>query len=323
MKTILALLLAAFFLNSFAQVAINADGTPPHLSAMLEVKSITKGLLIPRMTEAQMQAIASPAAGLIVYNTNAKAVFVYNGGSWTLTPSATALLLRDTDGDTRVEVEKNPDEDIIRFSLAGVERMRLRGYRLELPSGATSNLLIGIASGNYLTTGENNTAVGDSALKMNSTGMSNTAVGLGALQRNADGSQNAAFGVAALSMNTSGQYNAAFGNLALGSNISGTYNTAMGHSALIANTGHYNTALGSRTLSANTSGEGNIGIGSEALFGNETGNGNVAIGRAALYNITDRSRLIAIGDSALHYNGTGTTLPEHGTNNVAIGVRAL
>jgi hypothetical protein len=141
MKTILLALLAAFSLPAFTQVAINSDATPPHASAMLEIKSITKGMLIPRMTEAQMQAIASPAAGLMVYNTNAKAIFFYNGGSWTHTPSATALLLRDTDGDTRVEVEKNPDEDIIRFSLAGVERMRLRGYRLELPSGGQVTII--------------------------------------------------------------------------------------------------------------------------------------------------------------------------------------
>ncbi|NQV01459.1 MAG: hypothetical protein HQ542_02355, partial [Bacteroidia bacterium] len=75
------IILAAFFLLSVtidAQVAINEDGTDGDPSAMLDVKSTSKGLLIPRMTEAQRMAIINPAKGLLVYQTDADSGFYYN-----------------------------------------------------------------------------------------------------------------------------------------------------------------------------------------------------------------------------------------------------
>jgi hypothetical protein len=51
---------------------------------MLDVKSTTKGLLAPRMTAAQRGEITSPAAGLLVYQTDATAgYYYYNGSAWT------------------------------------------------------------------------------------------------------------------------------------------------------------------------------------------------------------------------------------------------
>jgi hypothetical protein len=52
-------------------------------SAILQVTSTTKGFLPPRMTLAQRTAIASPATGLIVYQTDGtEGVYVYSGGAW-------------------------------------------------------------------------------------------------------------------------------------------------------------------------------------------------------------------------------------------------
>ncbi len=50
-------------MNQLAQVAVNNDGSNADPSAILDVKSTSSGLLFPRMTEAQMNAIATPAAG--------------------------------------------------------------------------------------------------------------------------------------------------------------------------------------------------------------------------------------------------------------------
>jgi hypothetical protein len=69
----------------FAQggVAINTDNSAPHASAALDVKSTTQGVLIPRLTQAQRTAIASPATGLMVYQTDGTAGFYfYNGTAW-------------------------------------------------------------------------------------------------------------------------------------------------------------------------------------------------------------------------------------------------
>src|SRR5688572_18654740 len=53
--------------NAQQGVAINTDGSNPHPSALLDIKSTTKGLLIPRMTVGERRAIASPTYGLLVY----------------------------------------------------------------------------------------------------------------------------------------------------------------------------------------------------------------------------------------------------------------
>ena len=66
---------------TFAQVGIGT--TTPDASSALDITSTTKGLLIPRMTETQRDAITSVAAGLMIYQTNGTAGFYcYNGSSW-------------------------------------------------------------------------------------------------------------------------------------------------------------------------------------------------------------------------------------------------
>lgn len=76
--------LSFFVKNVSAQsVAINTDGSAPHGSAILDIKSTTKGLLTPRMTLAQRNLIASPATALMIYQTdNTPGYYYYNGSSW-------------------------------------------------------------------------------------------------------------------------------------------------------------------------------------------------------------------------------------------------
>jgi hypothetical protein len=56
--------------------------TAPVASAMLELVSTTKGLLSTRMTTIQKNAIVSPAAGLVVYDTTTNKLCCYNGTIW-------------------------------------------------------------------------------------------------------------------------------------------------------------------------------------------------------------------------------------------------
>lgn len=87
MKKIIFLLLALVALitnTTFAQVAINTDGSNADASAMLEVKSTEKGFLPPVMTELQMNAIVTPAEGLIVYCTDCtpKGPYYFDGNAF-------------------------------------------------------------------------------------------------------------------------------------------------------------------------------------------------------------------------------------------------
>lgn len=70
--------------NGFAQsVAINATGATAANSAILDVSSTTKGFLGPRMTQAQRNAIPSPADGLLIYQTDgASGFWYYTGTVW-------------------------------------------------------------------------------------------------------------------------------------------------------------------------------------------------------------------------------------------------
>lgn len=78
-KSILFILGLISFAFGIAQTGIGT--TLPNASAKLEVASTDKGFLLPRMTSAQRAAIASPANGLLVYQTDAVVGFYVNTGS--------------------------------------------------------------------------------------------------------------------------------------------------------------------------------------------------------------------------------------------------
>ncbi len=84
MKYIILFSLMCSSMVSLAQegVAINNDGSTPNASAMLDVKSTSRGILVPRMTSAQRAAIVSPARGLMVYDNTSNTFWFYNGTAW-------------------------------------------------------------------------------------------------------------------------------------------------------------------------------------------------------------------------------------------------
>src|ERR1700761_3721271 len=82
--TLLILLLVVGVLSSHAQVGVNTDGSLPDPSAMLDIKSTTRGFLVPRVTSALRLAFSSPADGLLVYDTDTESFWYYkNGTGWT------------------------------------------------------------------------------------------------------------------------------------------------------------------------------------------------------------------------------------------------
>jgi len=84
MKAFIYVILLCFVsLQLNAQVGgatINSSGASADPSAMLDVSSLDKGLLIPRMTFTQKNLIANPATGLVIYQTDQDTGFYYNAG---------------------------------------------------------------------------------------------------------------------------------------------------------------------------------------------------------------------------------------------------
>ena len=76
-------LLAVVLLTATTYAQVGVGTTTPDASSALDITSTTKGLLIPRMTETQRDAISSPATGLMIYQTDGTVGFYYyNGSSW-------------------------------------------------------------------------------------------------------------------------------------------------------------------------------------------------------------------------------------------------
>ena len=153
-----------------------------------------------------------------------------------------------------------------------------------------NNLAIGHEAARNISS-ENNIAIGYYALRgsepndsgtATSTGNNNIAIGNGALRHNSTGQSNVAIGYQALKSNTTGTGNIALGYSALNSSETASYNTAIGYQALESNTtGGSNTALGAYALKSNTTGIGNTAIGAYALNSNTEGFNNTALGFAA------------------------------------------
>jgi BclB C-terminal domain-containing protein len=85
MKRILILAISLILLFSassvFAQVGVGTN--TPHTSAQLDVTSTTKGVLVPRVTQTERDAIVEPATGLLVFQTNnTPGFYYYNGTEW-------------------------------------------------------------------------------------------------------------------------------------------------------------------------------------------------------------------------------------------------
>lgn len=92
-KLLIVILLTflSFQLLNAQSVGINSTGAAPNASAMLDVSSTNSGVLVPRMTQAQRNLIASPATGLLIYQTdNTPGFYYYNGAAWTAVAGASS-----------------------------------------------------------------------------------------------------------------------------------------------------------------------------------------------------------------------------------------
>jgi len=97
-RTLLLLISLCALAPSFGQsVGISDDAASTiEASAMLDVNSTSKGMLIPRMSSSDRESISEPAAGLMVYDTSESALYYYTGSTWV---RLEAVVVGDDSGD--------------------------------------------------------------------------------------------------------------------------------------------------------------------------------------------------------------------------------
>ena len=93
MRLLITTVLAVQLTCGLAQVKIGSN-LAPHASALLDLESTSRGLLIPRLPLTQRNAIASPATGLLIYQTdNTPGFYYFNGSTWQAVSSGTSFSL--------------------------------------------------------------------------------------------------------------------------------------------------------------------------------------------------------------------------------------
>lgn len=294
MKHVILFVFILLSVQAYEQVSINNSNTPPNASAMLDVGSTSTGMLIPRMTTAQRNAIASPAEGLSVYDTDTKSYWYYSGTAWgelsavnanlwtisgsniynanagnvgigTATPNANALLHVNLGTSTTngMLVTGSIDGSATVPDLgAGCRMMFYPGkcaFRAGMVEGTQwDDANVGFSS---VAMGRNTTA----------SGFYSTAVGYGT---SASGTYSTAMGRGSIA---SGFYSTAMG---YATTASGYYSTAMGHATT--GSGDYSTVMGESTTGlGNHSTAMGYGTFANADYSTAMGTGTVASGISA------------------------------------------
>lgn len=294
--------------------------TKPDQSAILDLSSQNKGLLVPRMSLEQRGSVQNPANGLMIYQTDfLSGFYFYDGKEWKPLTSATDAksvadannwgLLGNAGTNSSTNFIGTTDNQALVFK---VNNSRA-GY---IETGTTFNTSFGYQTNNNLL-GTFNTAFGYRALASTlAAGVDNTAIGSQALSNNSSGFANVALGRDALVFNVGGYRNMAVGSFALKNNLNGYENVAIGNGSLFNNEGSLNIAIGSLAGVGKT-GNGNVYLGAGA--GQSGGGGSATAESNKLYiaNSNTTTPLIGGDFGTIAYGGSGS-----GTVKVHLGSSA-
>jgi hypothetical protein len=351
MKFFITCCLVILATSSHSQsLSINTDGSTAHASAILDVKSTAKGMLIPRMSKTEKNAIVLPATGLLVFQNAPDSIgfYYYNGASWLWLPGSDVLdsLSWKRNGN----LATNPTTHFIGTIDDQPLSFRQNNTWLGRWNGTKNNYFIGDSAGAKTTTGMFNIGIGDSALYSLTSGGRNIAIGNAALQKITSVSGLISIGDSAGYNNVSGIKNifvgekAGYANVAGGTNILigansgakmsfGEGNVFIGDStgASMVNDFAYssvfigdkagskttnvpNTFVGNYAGRANTSGNNNSFIGTQAGYQNLSGTENTFIGELSGLNFLSGTGNVLVGYAS------GSTLTS-GTSSTLIGGR--
>jgi hypothetical protein len=308
--------------------SIGIGTSSPNSSAQLDISSSSRGLLIPRMDSNAVKAIASPAAGLMVYDSSRKQLLVNMGtaaapdweniiakSGWTLTGNhGTGAVLGTTDNSPLVFMTDSTIAGML--TGGGAHQVAFGLNALGGPGGTNFSDEIAIGAAALYTGGVGCIGIGTLALSQNSNGNFNIGIGYQTAQNNTgsyniaigdenlfqnSGSNIVAIGDGAGLSNSSGGSNTFVGSSAGQKNTAGSYNTAVGSSALLNTTqSYYNTVVGYNSGQAYDNGYNNVFLGANNDV-NGAGYYNViAIGQGVVCTAVDQARF---GNSATNSIG--------------------
>ncbi|MFM1912727.1 MAG: hypothetical protein RIR51_565 [Bacteroidota bacterium] len=274
---IFCLALLSFSLVGQVKFSTSGDLTNVDNSAVLELESTNKGLLLPRVVDTSRNIISNPAVGLVVFSTSDSKIYNFTSTGWK------ALTYIDT----------NSLSNRINTKLSKTDTASLSNRinkKIDNVNGVAQNLSISDninVNGIYIGRGgggnQFNLAFGEGSLQNNTYGNSNLAIGPSVLYSNIDGSANIGIGREVLYFNTGG----------IG-------NTGIGYNSLnLLENGSENIAIGDYSGSNLTEGNYNISITSSigAGFPNPTGSNQLVLA-SSIYgkNIYDSTNvLLGIG----------------------------
>jgi hypothetical protein len=285
---ILVTLMLLYISINAQNIGINETGNPPHPSAMLDIVSPDKGILIPRLPD--HTAIAAPAQGLLVYNSTGNGFWYWDGTQWLPLLGANSgwQILGNAGIDPLINFLGTTDAAALMFRVNDTQAGRIDWNAL------TSGTAIGQ---------KGVTSLGYSSLSSNTSGYQNTALGFSSGSSVVAGHSNVLLGAYTAENLASGNWNTMIGARAARQYASGDGNTMLGtESAPVMTSGNYNIISGFRSAFNTDIGNENILIGYASGYSFNNGTGNILLGSFAGRNLVDSDDNILIGRDA----GMGT-----------------
>ncbi len=264
---------------------IGINNPAPDASAVLDISSTDKGLLVPRVALSATNLttpVTAPATGLMVFNTATAGVLPNNvtpgyyfwsgtnwlrfdtgnlNKDWSLTGNAGTSFLANFIGTTDAQPLSFRVNNIRSGQIHHTNGNTYFGFQSGIVSTGTNNTFLGFEAGRDHLSGQENVFIGRRAGTFGTTGSGNILIGNGA-----------------------GIFNTANNNVFVGS-FSGNGNT----------TGGGNVFAGNSTGSSNTSGSQNVFIGNSAGSNNTIGTGLTLIGTNSRGSATNLTGSTAVG----------------------------
>lgn len=303
-KIFLLIVLLCFYESINAQIGISATNTPPNASAMLDVSSTVKGILVPRMTTFQKNAIQNPVEGLMVYDTDVKQF------SYAIAGTTGGIIYWVNFGNTvPAQSNWNSNGDDIYNANVGNVIINNIGFassaKLEVQSNTATAMKItqvGPYEGLKIESGTSNNT--NPVLNV-----SNSTSAYGGYFRSSNAT---ARGLYSLLDDATNSHDAIEG-ITFGNGNGGSFNSISGTA------GYFTSASGKALVTGN----GNVGIGNASptnklsVTGNADFSGNVGIG-----NVSPTNKLSVIGNADVSGNlgigMTGSTMAKFSVSSDAI-----